>query len=331
MGLTALVVSSQPQLLQKLIPVFDVAGMETEVCTRTSEALERLKQRKFDTVVVDCDGLTDGPQMLGLVPTLGSHRSCVRLALINGATTASQAMKLGASIVLEKNFTQDFLLRTLRTAQGLMLNEQRRYYRHPIDMTVYLSSSDAGLKDVAVMSLNVSTTGMAFKAPLPLGERVRVTVQFQVSGLTVMRTDGEVVWSGPEGRTGITFVRMPKQQQAELAAWLTAEWEKVCPPTQIPRAMTRSEKEKMFGRKLRCNGYINQLPISWKCSDCDWKYSIPLGDSRWNYANHPPEEVEQAFEKHTCDTSQAQTADAPAALSASPEESDQPQVIEFVM
>ena len=62
MATQSLVVSRDPEILGVLRPLMSELGISFEVCDRIPSAIQRLSERKFDNVIVDCDeadSLTD--------------------------------------------------------------------------------------------------------------------------------------------------------------------------------------------------------------------------------------------------------------------------------
>ncbi len=299
MPLSTLVVCSDAQLLQRMIPVFEVAGIETDVCTRAADAEARLNTTKYEAVLVDCAGLAGAQEVLDQVHRAGANRSSVTFAIVSEITTPREAASLGASFVLERSFSQDWLLRSLRAAQGLMLIEQRRYYRQPVDLLVWLQKP--GGEEIALTATDLSQGGMGVRTPHSLAPRGKVDLRFELPDGSAVNAEAEVAWTR-EGRAGLQFSRLPRPCRSKLTEWLLQERDKVEPaPPTIPASMNApGTRVPSVGRRLLCHAFVNNLPVAWKCSDCAWRHSIRMDESRWRYANEPPESVVQAFDSHDC-------------------------------
>ena len=302
MALHSLVVSCDPAVLQRVIPVFDLAGIDTEVCTRAEDAERRLSLQRYDATLIDCSSLPGAREVLDGVRRSGTNRLSVTFAIVSEITTPREAAALGASFVLEKNFTQDWLLRSLRAAQGLMVVENRRYYRHNVEMIAFVQRS--GERDESAISVtDISQGGIGAVTPLPFQDKSQVELRFTLPGEEgPIDAQAQVVWAR-EGRLGLQFIRMSTKSKARLVNWLMMQYDQTQPSIpQIPVAISGSAERAMTpGRKLMCHAFAQNLPIAWKCNECGWRYSIRLDETRWRYANEPPQEVVLAFQDHDCD------------------------------
>lgn len=303
MALTTLVVCNDPELLQRIIPVFELAGIQTEVCTRALDAEKRLALARFDAALIDCAGLPGARAVLDSVRQSGTNRSSVTFAIVSEITSPREAAALGASFVLERSFTQDWLLHNLRAAQGLMALENRRYFRMDVDFVAWIQRpSDRGA-EVPVTCDNLSQGGIGIVTTLALQSKTLIDIRFSLPGSIPIDAQAEVMWCR-EGKAGLRFTKMSSKSRTAVVSWLMEEYERTQPaiPT-IPAAMSasaRAEKALLQGRRLLCHAFAQNLPIAWKCSDCGWRTSIRLEETRWRYANEPPEQVVAAFQSHDC-------------------------------
>lgn len=303
MPLRTLVVGSDPQLLQKLIPVFELAGIETDVCTAPADARQRLAQTKYEAVLVDCAGLAGAVDVLLDVHRLGSNRSSVTFAVVSEITTPKEAAALGASFVLERSFTQDWLFRSLRAAHGLMLVEKRRYYRHPLDVVVWVTRTDGKGGELPATTLDLSQGGIGFRMVAPPPLKTEVDLRYDLPGAGTVHARGEIAWVKPdEGTVGVQFTRLSRQARAQVVDWLVQQMDKAEPPSPpIPASMSAAgRQEPTSGRRLLCHAFANNLPVAWKCGQCAWRHTIRLDETRWRYVNDPPEAVVRDFEQHDC-------------------------------
>lgn len=317
MALTTLVVCSDPQLLCKVIPVFELAGIDTEVCTRAEDAQRKLATRRYDATLIDCAGLAGARAVLDDVRRSPTNRSNVTFAIVSEITSPREAAMLGASFVLDSSFTQEWLLRSIRAAQGLMSQENRRYYRHPVDFVVWLQRSKDRGAEIPVTATNLSQGGLGIHTTLPLEASSIVELRFILPGAdrSTLDAQAEVLWvQGPHA--GLQFTRLSSKSRARLVAWLMEEYERTQPPLpSIPMSMgvaPRPEALATMRRRLLCHAFAQNLPIAWKCSDCAWRISIRIEETRWRYANEPPAQVVSGFEAHDCAQHPAGSVFAPA-------------------
>ncbi len=302
MALNTLVVSCDPKLLQKIIPVFELAGIDTEVCTRAEDAQRKLGGSRYDATVIDFASL---PGARGVLDSArrGSNRSAVTFAIVSEITSPRDAAMLGASFVLETTFTQDWLLHNLRAAQGLMASENRRYYRHPVDFIVWIQRPGDRAGEVPASAVNLSQGGLGIQTTVTLAEHSCVELRFTLTGGSTVDTQAEVLWVR-DGKAGLQFTRMSSKSRSRLVGWLMDQYEHTQPPLPtLPPSMgsaPRPEVGLLQGRKLLCHAFAQNLPIAWKCSACGWRHSIRLEETRWRYANEPPAQVVSAFQSHEC-------------------------------
>lgn len=227
MGMRSLVICPDAQTLAVLVEGLQKVEVAPIVCDTQLAALDLLWQEHFDAVIVDCDALANGLDLVKLV-RLASGRTAVLLSLITGEAGMKQAFEHGANLVLEKPVTAQIAERTLRAARSLMVTDQRRYFRLHAEFDVHLHSEHGGqVLDVSARSTDVSVGGMALRVPHPLEPRRILEVSFKPAGLeSRIHAEAEVAWSDARGECGIRFVHIPLADRRALEKWLTAELQK---------------------------------------------------------------------------------------------------------
>src|SRR5262249_19080673 len=118
MPLQALLFLQDPEALRVARQVFDSSNILCQVGTNPEQAIELLYKRRFDAVVVDCDDLQGGKNVLAQLRSSPSSKRAMAFAIINGVTAVREAFDIGANFVLDKPLTADRFSRTLRAAQG---------------------------------------------------------------------------------------------------------------------------------------------------------------------------------------------------------------------
>jgi CheY-like chemotaxis protein len=190
-----------------------------EVCVGPNAGREILESERFDAVIIDCDDLQGGLDVLKHARVGAANRSSVTLAVLNGKTSMRQAFDLGASFVLQKPVTLVNAVRCASAAVSMMARERRRYYRHPIDMSVTLYFGED--RRLETKATNVSDGGLAVQIKEPLPKRGLSGVKFVPPGMaTAMELKAEVAWADEKGRVGIRFVGVPKKTREQLEVWL---------------------------------------------------------------------------------------------------------------
>src|SRR5258708_39733691 len=97
MTLESLLISKDAALLGVLRGTVEKLAVHVEVCSAIQTGAEMLRKRKFDAVIVDCDDLQGGVELLTSRRNTGSNASSVAFAVLNGATATQEAFKIGAN------------------------------------------------------------------------------------------------------------------------------------------------------------------------------------------------------------------------------------------
>lgn len=220
MNLESLLVSRDGALLGVLRPTLEKMSVSVEVCAGVQAGGEILGKRKFDAVIVDCDDLQGGVELLTSLRKTQSNASSVAFAVLNGTTTTQEAFKLGANFVLQKPLTPLNATRCFNAALNFMVRERRRYFRHPVEMQVRVSSAEG--PELNATTTNLSEGGMALRLAGKLPKNTETRVQFTLPGSnTSLELRGTVAWADATGNAGIKFIEVPQSSQYQLEKWLT--------------------------------------------------------------------------------------------------------------
>ncbi len=232
MGIRALLICPDTGTLAVLADALQRADVIPIACDTQMAALDLLWQERFDAVIVDCDSLANGLEMVKLVRQ-AYGRTAVLLSVVSGEAGMKQAFENGANLVLEKPVTALNVDRTLRAARSLMITDQRRYFRLHVEFDVHLHSEQGGqVLDVTVKSTDVSVGGMALQVPHPLEPRLRLEVSFKPPGMpTHVQAEAEVSWSDARGGCGLRFLHIPWNERHALEKWFTTELQKLARST----------------------------------------------------------------------------------------------------
>lgn len=207
------------EVIRVLRRVLQDMGIALEVCTGAERAGEMLSHRKFDAVIIDCDDVHGAAAVLRNLRQNPSNRTSTAFAIINGITSVRGAFEMGANLALEKPLTLERARHSFRAAQGLMLQERRRFYRHAVDMAVTLSLQDQ--PDVFATAHNLSEGGMAIhvKQSLPPTKSF-IKLRFVLPGThDWMEILGTIAWADERGQAGIRFESLPYTTKEHLARW----------------------------------------------------------------------------------------------------------------
>ncbi len=219
MALVALLLSRDPDAIRVFRRALDDLAVDLEVCTRAEAALARLGAQKFDAVVVDCDDLALGVEVLESVGKTSSNKRAIALAIINGITSMREAFEWGAHFVLEKPLSVERAGRSMRAALGFMYAEQRRYFRFPVQCTVALKFGEA--KQVSCTTTNISEGGLAIRLEEAIAGQDQMDLRLRLPGMAEpVEAKGEFAWLDGKGNAGIRFLHLPMESRRTLMRWL---------------------------------------------------------------------------------------------------------------
>ena len=212
-------------------------AVTVEVCQAATAAGEIMVARKFDAIVVDCDDLSGGIELMKALRKTRSNKSSVVFALLNGKTTTQMAFQLGANFVLQKPITPLNATRCFNAALTFMTREKRRYFRHPVEMPVKVLF---GNEEMMATTTNLSEGGMAVRCRGKLPGQIKVMLQFTLpESRSSLELKAEVAWIDDLGRAGIRFTDVPQSSQYQLEKWLTEHLEKKLSPVLRPHLTAR--------------------------------------------------------------------------------------------
>ena len=237
MTLDALLISRDREAAEILRPTLDKMAVTVEVCQAATAAGEIMVARKFDAIVVDCDDLSGGIELMKALRKTRSNKSSVVFALLNGKTTTQMAFQLGANFVLQKPIPPLNATRCFNAALTFMTREKRRYFRHPVEMPVKVLF---GNEEMMATTTNLSEGGMAVRCRGKLPGQIKVMLQFTLpESRSSLELKAEVAWIDDLGRAGIRFTDVPQSSQYQLEKWLTEHLEKKLSPVLRPHLTAR--------------------------------------------------------------------------------------------
>jgi len=240
MTLESLLLSRDTEVVRILRPTLEKLSIEVEVCQEAKKASEILISEKFDAVIVDCDDLQGGLEVLQGLRATPSNRTSVTFALLNGKkTTTQEAFGMGVNFVLQKPISTLNALRCFHAALNFMVRERRRYYRQPVKMLVTVVLGD---KELRATSTNISEGGIALMShqAIPKGAAPRLRFTLPESKLA-MDLEAEIAWADIKGHVGLRFLNVPRSSQELLEKWLDEQMEKQFPGSKDKLAGSGSE------------------------------------------------------------------------------------------
>jgi CheY-like chemotaxis protein len=221
MSLQCLLLSRDAELPKILRPALEKLSIGLEVCSGVHSGQEILASEKYDGVIIDCDDLHGGMEVLGKLRQGTSNRNSVAFAVLHGTST-QQAFDKGANFVLQKPIQPLNAIRCFSAAFGQMTREQRRYFRVPVDMAAVLIFSQG--EELRCVATNISEGGMAihFRGNLPKQSSLRV--RFTLPGThNTIEPKADVAWADGSGHAGLRFVEVPQNSREHLERWLSSQ------------------------------------------------------------------------------------------------------------
>jgi DNA-binding response OmpR family regulator len=220
MNLESLLISRDAALLGVLRPALEKISVNVHVCAESQPGSDLLAKRKFDAVIIDCDDLQNGFDLLRTLRQTQSNAKSVSFAVLNGKTTTQEAFKSGANFVLQKPLTPLHAARCFNAALNFMVRERRRYFRYPLEMPLRISLPQK--QEMTATSTNLSEGGMAIRILGKLPKNAEAQFRFTLPGVNIsLELKGEVAWADGTGHAGIRFIDVPQSAQYQLEKWLT--------------------------------------------------------------------------------------------------------------
>jgi CheY-like chemotaxis protein len=219
MNLESLLVCRDAEVVRVLCPTLEKLSIEVEVSPAAHSGTELLSSAKFDAVIIDCDDLQGGAEVLRSLRQSASNKTSVSFAILNGKTSTQQAFEMGANFVLQKPVTTGGTLRCLNTAMSFMVREKRRYFRCPAELPVKLIFGPS--EELKAIATNLSEGGMAIHFEGTLPRKLIAKVQFSLPRTKIaMEPKGEIAWNNSLGRAGIKFLDLPESSRSQLEKWI---------------------------------------------------------------------------------------------------------------
>lgn len=236
--------SRDAETVRVLRPALEKLSIEVEVCRGARSGNEIIHSEKFDAIIVDCDDLQGGLDVLRSLRKTQSNKGSAAFAILNGKTSTHEAFEMGANFVLQKPISALSAIRCFNAALNMMERERRRYFRYPVEMAVTLVFPQG--EEVKALSTNLSEGGMAvrYRGKLPKGTISRV--QFTLPGGNVaLEPKGDIAWSDGSGRAGLRFTEMPGSVRERLEHWLSERLEQVAEIVTLPNRPSQANKPRV--------------------------------------------------------------------------------------
>jgi CheY-like chemotaxis protein len=221
MRLECLIVTCDSSLLSHIKSNFGTSGASLDFRQDSASAIELASRRHLDGLVIDCDDVGGGTEVLTKTRNSRSNQQTLIFAVTNGATSVEKAVDLGANFVLGKPIQETRLRGVLDIAIPKMEREHRRYFRYDIDLPVRFGNH-LGQSFTARMK-NVSEGGLAVRLVDPVQLKGVLTVEFELPSVTpqLFHARADVVWSDSFAM-GLRFLYIEKDSGVALQRWLNS-------------------------------------------------------------------------------------------------------------
>ena len=221
MALTSLVVCADAPAVQVLSRILVDLGIEVEPAQDAAAALERLQERAFDALLVDCREEAAALDLMLQARKIPANQTTLLIALVDSSNDVREVFSRGTNFVLYKPISMERATNSLRVARGLMRRERRRNQRVALHSDA--SIAYANIEAASATLLDLSEEGIAIQSQRPLPPKCKVYFQFSLPGrVNDVRLSGEVMWQDSSGRVGIRFADVPQASRKALADWLRA-------------------------------------------------------------------------------------------------------------
>jgi CheY-like chemotaxis protein len=220
MGLECLLVTSDSTLLNDIQVGLGPYGASLHLRQDAASAIEFVSRRHFDGLVIDCD-VPGGTRTLSELRSTPANKHTLVLAVLNGATSAEEALGLGADFALSKPIQQARLRSVLDIAIPKMEREHRRYFRYDVDLPVRFQNPLRQSFNARMQ--NVSEGGLAIRLVDPVKLKGVVAVEFEIPSVEpqAFQAKADVVWSD-SFVMGLRFLHMDKDSGVALQTWLNS-------------------------------------------------------------------------------------------------------------
>jgi len=194
MNLDSLLISRDEALAAVLNPALQKISVRLQICGDAQPARDLLTKCKFDAVIIDCDDLQSGVDLLRNLRQTQSNGKSVSFAVLNGKTTTQQAFEWGANFVLQKPLSALHASRCFNAALNFMVRECRRYFRHPVDIPLRIGLPNK--QEMSATATNLSEGGMAIRVLGKLPKEIKGQFRFTLPGASIsLELTGEVAWA----------------------------------------------------------------------------------------------------------------------------------------
>ena len=230
----ALLVLTDDSTAERLRQILAEFQVESEYCSESHVATQKLAERRYDAVIVDLEDQSAAASILEQVRQSQISKNAVTISLLDDKSLVRRAFGMGANFILYKPVAEEPTRASLRAAIALLKRERRRSFRVPVQLPVTLSWH--GAPEVEGIMLDLSENGMDVLSAQPLQQSQALHVHFSLPDLSQIGATGQVAWANSNGQAGVEFVDFPDGQKQIVQDWLSANAPEGPPPEPEPIA-----------------------------------------------------------------------------------------------
>jgi DNA-binding response OmpR family regulator len=230
----ALLVLTDDSTAERLRQILAEFQVESEYCSESHVATQKLAERRYDAVIVDLEDQSAAASILEQVRQSQISKNAVTISLLDDKSLVRRAFGMGTNFILYKPVADEPARASLRAAIAILKRERRRTFRVPVQLPVTLSWH--GAPEVEGIMLDLSENGMDVLSAQPLQQSQALHVHFSLPDLSQIGATGQVAWANSNGQAGVEFVDFPDGQKQIVQDWLSANAPEGPPPEPEPIA-----------------------------------------------------------------------------------------------
>jgi hypothetical protein len=236
--LHAVVVGSDPAVVDSILPSLNELGIAPAVYTQPAAAIQTLSREKIDAFFVDRE-IDPELSVLKRMRTSPSSHAAVGFAIVRARESVAEASRV-ADFVIDKPLAPVHISRAVRAGYGIMLKERKRYFRRSLSVPIHLT--DSSFRRFVGQTINVSQTGIAVECAAPFSVREIVQLEFCLPDSSDgVNCKAQLIWRAEQGKAGLSFTSIKTADRERLADWIEEEFHLLqqVPPVKAPGGWSR--------------------------------------------------------------------------------------------
>ena len=180
MTLTSLLVCSDVPTIQVLRRMLEDLGIKVESCGDLSVAAERIEERHYDALLVDCESRPAAAELIAQARNSEANKSSVAIAIVGPNDTSGDISGHRPNFVLYKPISRERAANSMHAACDLMHYERRIRPRVPVQASTSITYADK--EDVPAALVNLSDDGISILSKNKLPPYCKSLFSFRTAG-----------------------------------------------------------------------------------------------------------------------------------------------------